>query len=78
MSALLRTVERLINEDWHVCRMSELNKGDIFRLREPTGELVNDSKGDQIWIATSAPYQTINENGEATWGVEVKGENDNE
>jgi len=47
----MRTIERLIDNDWYVCRLSELNKGDVFRMHEPTGELV----GGQNWIAESEP-----------------------
>jgi len=71
VSAVMRTVERLMGKDWHVCQMSELNKGDIFRLREPTGELV----GEQNWIAASEPQITV-ENDKPIWGIVAKGEDD--
>jgi len=73
MSSIMRTVERFVDEDWHVCQMSELNKGDTFRLREPTGELV----GDQNWIADSDPHITY-ENDRPIWGIVAKGENNND
>jgi len=70
MSRLLRTTERRIDRDWYVCEMSELNKGDTFRLHEPTGELV----GEQNWVAESDPRVTY-ENGRPIYGIEAKGEN---
>lgn len=74
MHDLMRTVERLIDNDWYVCRLSELNKGDVFRMHEPTGELV----GGQNWIAESEPNPDYSNDGEPVWGIRAKGENDND
>ncbi len=38
MPKVLRIVECFIDNDWYVCTMSELNKGDAFRLLEAKGK----------------------------------------
>lgn len=73
MSALLRIVERKIDNDWHVCAMSELNTGDVFRLREPSGELTNNT----TWVADGKPNLTTHENGEGIWGITAKPKGEN-
>lgn len=72
MPALLRSVERKINNDWYVCAMSELNTGDVFRLREPSGELTNNT----TWVAAGEPNLTTH-NGEGIWGIMAKPEGEN-
>jgi len=72
METPLRKVERLIENDWHLCQMSELNKGDIFRLTEPDGEIV----GKMNWLATAEPKIITNPNGVETWGVDAEGVTD--
>ncbi len=62
MSTLLRTVERLIDDDWYMCQMSELNKDDVFRLQEPTGQFV----GSCNFVATDNPHLDPNSN---IWGI---------
>jgi len=65
----LAKVERLIENDWHVCRMSELNKGDIFRMTEHTGEY----RGDCNWVASSEPRMTKYD-GDDVWGIDANPE----
>lgn len=67
------TCERLVNGDWHACPMSALNKGDTFRLIGPDGNLV----GGKNCIAASEPYE-MDFHGEITWGIDVKGEDEDE
>jgi hypothetical protein len=35
------TAERLVGEGWSPCRYQDLRKGDIFRSRDPDGNLIN-------------------------------------
>ncbi len=65
MSMTKRTTERQIGKDWYVCEISELNKGDVFRLWESTGELV----GDQNYVADSKPIVWEEHNGIPIWGI---------
>lgn len=83
-----RIFERIVDNDWHVCQMLELNKGDLFRLCDPIGWGVksfnpsswgsNDGLvGGQTQLALSDPHITY-ENEKLIWGIIVKGENNNE
>jgi len=65
MSTTKRTLERRIENDWYACEMPELNKGDVFRLWEPTGELV----GDLNYVADSKPIVWEEYNGIPIWGI---------
>jgi hypothetical protein len=63
----LRTVQVNRNGSWKEIDFSELNKGDNFRLFEPTGEPVHDANDNEIFYSTSEPYK--NEHG--IWQIDV-------
>ena len=64
-----RVIERLKNENWERCEMSQLIKGDMFRMFEDNGatEIVKDLHGNFMWEALSDPF--LDEIG--IWGVTV-------
>lgn len=55
----MRKIERYLDNDWHACRMSELNIGDIFRIEEEAGSPVSSSICDNF-ITLSVPTKVPN------------------
>ena len=47
----IRKVEILKCGGWEISKMIDIKNGDIFRLFEPDGTKVVDSKGSTSWIA---------------------------
>jgi len=82
-------IERLVDGDWSVCRMSELNKGDTFRMWDRLGWGINRLRSPSNWggndvlldggnqIAQSEPRLTSGCGG-TLWGIVAKGENNND
>lgn len=66
-----RTAEILCFDQWmEVGSLSNLRAGDVFRLREPDGELIDDDPD----IALGAPYKTsAGGGGKWTWSIECAG-----
>lgn len=61
------------NEDWvQVEGISTLVPGDVFYMREATGEIVKDRDGCEVFVAIGHPRPTVNENNVATTGIEVE------
>jgi hypothetical protein len=59
----LRKVERLINNEWKTCRMSELHPEDIFRMWEED-KIPVIANGFSMWIALEYPQEK-----DKVWGV---------
>lgn len=62
----IRTVERMINDQWVVCGFSELRINDVFRLFD-NGVLFIDHKGKTEFLAISDPYKNEDE----IWQVDI-------
>jgi hypothetical protein len=63
----MRTVEVNRNGIWKAIDFKKLNKGDNFKMFEPTGEPVIDNNNNTVFYSTSEPYK--NENG--IWQIDV-------
>ncbi len=60
----LRKVERKHNNSWVQCRMSDLKKGDLFRMSESDGESLGE------WIVEENPRLGHDAaNADDVWGV---------
>lgn len=53
----LEVIEKRTDLGWQRCRMAELKKGDVFRMRDLTCEAIED------------PSPEINHDGLWTWGI---------
>jgi hypothetical protein len=62
-----RKVEKLIDNEWVKINFETLERGDAFRMFEPTGEEVIDDEGKKSWICGSDSY--INDDGQ--WTVNI-------
>lgn len=51
-------------------KVSEVERGDVFYLEEPTGELVLDDDGKFLLVAT---YDAQMDKNTGFWGVQVEG-----
>jgi hypothetical protein len=63
----LRTVEVNRKNKWIQIDFSELVKGDIFRMFEPTSEEVIGNKGETVFQAFSNPYK----NDDGIWQIDI-------
>lgn len=66
----LRTVQVFKDCEWIKVDFSELKLGDVFRMFEPTGELVVGDKGMDKWKVSSRPCLT---NKKGVMAVEIEG-----
>lgn len=64
MSDELRTVQRLVDNEWITVRMSELQPGDTMRMLEPSGEIVLGRDGETTFCVVAPPW-----NDDGTWTV---------
>ena len=65
----MRDVEKKIGDKWLLLSgIDKLNRGDTFRMFEPTGEPVKDKQGNTIFLALSNPYWSDNYN---TWMIDI-------
>lgn len=53
-----RTVEVLVGDRWEPCNFEDLNTGWVFRLRESTGEIVENAAECTVFEATEAAYES--------------------
>lgn len=53
-----RTIEVLVGDRWEPCNFEDLNTGWVFRLRESTGEIVENADGDTVFEATEVAYES--------------------
>lgn len=51
----MRTFEVHVNGKWEPALMSQLEPGDVFRMFEPSGELVQDQRGDTTFKVENHP-----------------------
>jgi hypothetical protein len=63
----MRTVQVNRNGLWQSINFRDLNEGDNFRLYEPNGDAVVDTKGNEVFYSTSEPYK----NEEGIWTIDV-------
>ena len=68
-----RQIFKLVEEEWQELQggMKDLAKGDVFYMRESTGEVVADYAGCQVFVAISDPRPVVNEKNENVTGIEV-------
>ena len=56
---------------WIPIQFKNLKKGDIFRLYDPDGSLVKDSKGNSIFVVEKEPYPWLDT---GTLAVDIVGD----
>lgn len=49
------TCEVLVNGQWHECPMSQVDAGDVFRIRKPDGKLHRDAAEASCWRCVEVP-----------------------
>jgi uncharacterized lipoprotein YehR (DUF1307 family) len=52
---------------WETCNFNDLKKKDIFKMFEPNGKIVKDTKGLKVFMASTDAF--INENG--IWTINI-------
>ena len=62
----LRKIEVFKNEAWERTSMQELSKDDVFRMFEPNGDRITNTKGNYQFMAISTPKET-----DGVWGCEA-------
>lgn len=63
-----RRTEVKSNNGWIEIKFKDLKKGDVFRLIEPTGEVVSDGQNTEF-TAYSDAYQQDSFDGTCTWMI---------
>jgi hypothetical protein len=68
----LRKVEVFRSEGWEEVRLSEIKKGEKFRMFEPDdGEAVENNNGSTEFVACSEPFLSdLGPDGSTVWTIE--------